>query len=101
MIKKFKYIEKGKVVSSLMLYTVKLPSRYLAVIEEVFTKKEFRKQGKASCLMLEAIEYADKLGCTCIELTVRQDQPKVQKWYGKFGFKSRKNLSFRLNLNYK
>ncbi len=89
-----------EVVSSLILYTVALPSRNLAVIEEVFTREDCRNEGRATKLIKEAIDLAKSLGASCIELTVREDKPEYQRFYEKFGFKSRENLSFRLNVNY-
>lgn len=88
-----------EIVSSLYLYTVKLPSRYLGVIEEVNTKLEYRSQGRATKLIQQAIEKGKELGLDCIELTVRNDKKLIQLFYKSFGFKDRFNQSYRLNLN--
>lgn len=85
-------------VSSLMLYTVPLPSRNLAVIEEVWTDKDFRNQGRATKLLKQAIVRAKELGATCIELTVREDSPEAQRLYKSLGFQDRSNRAYRLNL---
>lgn len=90
--------EGGKVVSSLILYTVKLPSRYLGVIEEVQTVEEYRRQGRATKLMHEAIAKGKELGLDCIELTVREDKPIVQDFYKSLGFFDRLNRAYRLPL---
>lgn len=87
-----------EVVASLVLYTVKLPSRHLGVIEEVQTKEEYRKQGRATKLILQAIEKCRELQLDCVELTVREDKPDVQKLYRSFGFFDRLNRAYRLNL---
>jgi ribosomal protein S18 acetylase RimI-like enzyme len=87
-----------KIVSSLILYTVKLPSRYLGVIEEVQTQQEYRMQGRATKLIKEAIEKGKELGLDCIELTVRQDKPEIQEFYKKLGFFDRLNLAYRYEL---
>lgn len=87
-----------EVVSSLVLYTVKLPSRYLGVIEEVQTKEAYRKQGRATRLMKQAIEKGRSLGVDCIELTVREDRPEVQALYKSLGFHDRLNRAYRLPL---
>lgn len=96
----FKLTEKveGEVVSSLVLYTVVLPSRRLAVIEEVWTKEEYRRQGRATRLLKRAIAKAKSLRCTCVELTVRQDKPAIQKFYKSLGFTDRKNHAYLLKL---
>lgn len=94
----FKDKVKGQVVSSLILYTVRLPSRYLGVIEEVQTVPEYRLQGRATKLMKKAIQKGKALGLDCIELTVRDDKPEVQEFYKSLGFFDRLNHSYRLKL---
>lgn len=89
----------GETVSSLILYFVDLPSRKLAVIEEVWTKEEFRRQGRSRALMLQAIECAKKNGRDCVELTVRQDRPDIQGFYKSLGFFDRLNCAYRLKLD--
>lgn len=88
----------GKVVSSLQFYAVQLPSRYLGVIEEVATDEHYRKRGYATELITEAIAYARSIGCTCVELTVREDKPNIQEFYKSFGFFDRLNRAYRLKL---
>lgn len=88
----------GRVVASLVLYTVRLPSRYLGVIEEVKTDVEYRRQGRATKLMKEAIARGKELGLDCIELTVREDNPTVQEFYKSLGFFDRLNRAYRLVL---
>jgi ribosomal protein S18 acetylase RimI-like enzyme len=88
----------NEVVSSLILYTVDLPSRYLGVIEEVQTKEEYRNQGRATKLIHEALEFGKELGLDCIELTVRQDNPKVQNLYKSLGFIDRLNHAYRYQI---
>lgn len=87
-----------KVVSSLILYFVDLPSRRLAVIEEVFTEPEHRRKGYSTELVNQAIARAKKLDADCIELTVRQDSPHIQEFYKSFGFEDRIQVSMRLKL---
>ena len=99
MIKTFSKIIDGKTVSSLVLYTVELPSRHLAVIEEVYTEPEHRGKGYATDIIVEAVAFAKHIGADCIELTVRQDRPHIQKFYELFGFEDRKNVAMRLKFN--
>lgn len=87
-----------EIISSLILYTVDLPSRYLGVIEEVFTKEEHRGLGLATKLIGEALDFGRELGLDCIELTVRQDNEPVQKFYKSLGFKDRLNYAYRYQL---
>lgn len=94
----FKDFEDDKEVSSLIMYTVKLPSRYLGVIEEVKTDVNYRLQGRATKLMKQAIEKGKELGLDCIELTVREDSPVVQNFYKSLGFFDRLNRAYRLKL---
>lgn len=88
----------GVVVCSLELYTVKLPSRHLAVIEEVWTKEGYRLQGRATKLIANAIARATSIGATCVELTVREDKPEIQAFYKSLGFTDRLNRAYRLSL---
>jgi ribosomal protein S18 acetylase RimI-like enzyme len=88
----------GEIVSWLYMYTVKLPSRFLAVIEEVNTVEAYRRQGLATKILLDAIEFAQELGVDCIELTVREDKPEIQEFYKSLGFFDRLNRAYRLNL---
>lgn len=88
----------GKVVSSLILYFVELPSRKLAVIEEVYTKPEYRNRGYSRELLKKAISRARDLHADCIELTVRQDQPHIQEFYKGLGFEDRMQVAMRLKL---
>lgn len=98
MVKRFSDYENGIEVSSLMFYNVKLPSRHLGVVEEVFTHPDYRRQGRSTKLMREALEWAKEIGCTCVELTVRQDRTDIQKHYKDIGFKDRLNLAYRYEL---
>lgn len=88
----------GQVVSSLIMYFVDLPSRRLAVIEEVFTKPEHRNKGYSTELLVKAMQRARKLQADCIELTVRQDSPHIRKFYEQWGFEDRMQVAMRCNL---
>jgi ribosomal protein S18 acetylase RimI-like enzyme len=90
--------EDGRVVSSLVFYWVRLPSRYVGVIEEVKTLESYRRQGRATKLILRAIKKGRELGLDCIELTVREDSPNVQRFYQSLGFCDRLNRAYRLSL---
>lgn len=98
MVKRFSDFEGNEEVASLMFYDVYLPSRHLGVIEEVFTKEEYRRQGRAKRLVREALLYAKEIGCKCVELTVRQDAPETQGFYKRLGFKDRLNHAYRYEL---
>lgn len=88
----------GVIVSSLFMYTVKLPSRYLGVIEEVNTLEAHRRKGYATKLLELAIAKAKDLKLDCLELTVRQDKPEIQAFYKSLGFFDRLNHAYRLKL---
>ena len=81
-----------------MLYVVELFSRKFGVIEEVVTFSAYRNKGLGSSLVKKAINKAEKLGCDCVELNVREDKPEVQKFYEGLGFVDRKNKAMRLQL---
>ena len=96
---KCKKIESECGNSSLQLYFVELPSRKLAVIEEVYTKPKYRNRGLATVLIRQAIRVARDWGADCIELTVRKDSPHIKGFYEDFGFKDRKQVAMRLTIN--
>lgn len=90
--------ESGEIVSWLFFYTVKLPSRFLGVIEEVNTLEAHRRKGFATKCIQAAIEHGRALGLDCIELTVREDKPEIQAFYKSLGFTDRLNRAYRLKL---
>lgn len=85
----------GEIVASLILYKVGLPSRYLGVIEEVFVKEKYRRQGLATKIMKQALDYAKKIGLDCVELTVNKNAEHIINFYKKLGFYDRSNISMR------
>lgn len=97
------YVFKDKIgkfeVAHLYLYTVKLPSRHLGVIEDVWTDEKYRLQGRATKLLERAIEKGKELKLDVIELTVRYDKPYVRDFYIKLGFYDRQNFSLRYPIN--
>src|SRR4051812_13773272 len=95
---KITYNVEGVMVAWLFMYTVKLPSRNLGVIEEVNTLITHRRKGYATLLIKTAIQKANSLGLHCLELTVRQDAPEIQEFYKSLGFFDRKNHAYRLML---
>jgi GNAT superfamily N-acetyltransferase len=88
----------GEVISSLEMYCVHLPSRYVCVIEEVWTREDHRKHGYATELINKALKEARDRGADCVELTVRQDKPHIKAFYESFGFTDRLNTAMRLTL---
>lgn len=97
---KYKFSERvdRRIVSSLVLYTVSLPSRKLGVIEEVWTHEKYRRQGRARRLMERAIAKCKRMNLDCVELTVREDKPEIQEFYKSLGFTDRQNRAFRLKI---
>ena len=87
--------EHGKVVSSLYIYMVELPSRKLAVIEEVRTDEAYRGKGYATLLISQAIKLAKGRNCDCVELTTQEGN---EGFYERLGFVDRKNKALRLPL---
>jgi GNAT superfamily N-acetyltransferase len=85
----------GRNVSWCFLIVVKLPSRKLAIIEEVYTLEAFRKQGFATQVVKEAIERARDFNCDCVELNVRNGN---EGFYTAMGFVDRMNKALRLVL---
>jgi ribosomal protein S18 acetylase RimI-like enzyme len=91
----FFHIDNGHIVGMATLYVVQLSSRKIACIEEVVTLEEYRGKGIGSSLVQRALAKAKELGCDCVELNVREDKPRVQKFYEDLGFYDRKNKAMR------
>lgn len=85
-------------VSSLEMYCVKLPSRTVCFIEEVYTHPNHRKRGHSTDLIREAIQVAKHMHVDCVELTVRQDSTHIKEFYESFGFEDRMQTAMRLKL---
>ncbi|MEX0595177.1 MAG: GNAT family N-acetyltransferase [Candidatus Paceibacterota bacterium] len=97
----FFHKENNKIVGMAALYTVKLFTRNLGIIEEVVVLPEYRNKGIATDLMNQALKKVKELKLTCVELNVKEDKKYVQEFYKKFGFYNRTNIAFRLWINKK
>lgn len=90
----FSEVRDGQIVAMASLYTMNLLSRRLAVIEEVVTLGDYRRQGMGSSLVNQAIQEAEH-HADCIELTVRADRPETIAFYEMMGFRDRNQVAMR------
>lgn len=81
--------ENGKVVSSIQMAIVESLThnvRPFAVIENVVTHKDFRKQGFASALFQKATEIANEHRCYKISLETGSNKESTLNFYRNNGF---------------
>ena len=92
------FVEKdGEEVGRAYLFMMpnSLHQRPFGLLEDIFVKEEFRKQGIGTELVKTVIEFA-KLNCYKLIGTSRHSREKVHQWYEKLGFKNH-GLEFRMN----
>jgi ribosomal protein S18 acetylase RimI-like enzyme len=77
--------DNGTLVGSVMAWTEDEPSD--GIIEDVFVRERWRKQGIAKHLLLQALIYLKSLGCTTAELQVEVRNQAALALYHSAGFK--------------
>ena len=89
--------EEGMAVSSVTLLIVKNLTHSLkpyAIIENVVTHQNYRKQGYAKALIKEACALAEKKDCYKIMLTTSSKDPEVLNFYENCGFNRNDKTAF-------
>ena len=66
------------------------------VIEDLIVDKKYRGQGYGAKLIKGIIQLAKKEKVDCIEVLTKDSNKIAQKLYKKFGFKDRRNISYRI-----
>ena len=69
-----------------------------AVIENVGTRPEYRRQGFASAVLADAIERAREAGCYKVTLSTGTTQESTLRFYEAAGFKRHAKTFFERNL---
>jgi len=97
--KKIVSIHENEEVGHVYLYLLKndLNDWPLAVLEDLFVKEEFRRDGMGSDLVKFAIMEAKRYNCYKIIATSRNEREDVHKFYEKLGFE-KYGFEFRMNL---
>lgn len=78
------------------LYVIESLTRKALVIEDIIIDKKFRKKGYGTVLLKDIIKCAKGLKVDCVDVCFRKTNKTAQRMYSKLGFKSRKNIAYRL-----
>ena len=78
--------DEGNLIASLVLYTVELRSRHLAVIEEVKVTEGYRNKGYGRAIIKFGIIKAREMGCETVELCYNDRDQIAKKLYESCGF---------------
>ncbi|NLN64942.1 MAG: GNAT family N-acetyltransferase [Clostridiaceae bacterium] len=87
----------GKIVSSVTIVIIKNLTRGMrpyALVENVVTRKDYRRRGYAQALMQRAIEIAKSRRCYKIMLLTGAKNENILKFYEKCSFNSKDKTAF-------
>ncbi|WP_326702020.1 GNAT family N-acetyltransferase [Streptomyces cyaneofuscatus] len=88
-----------KIVGTLTLVMLPLPSGSRARIEDVVVDGGARGQGVAGLLTEEALRIAREAGARTVDLTSRPDRTAANRLYERLGFRTRPSTVYRFPLD--
>jgi len=94
----FAAYDKNKIVSTLTLVIIDIPTGMLARIEDVVVDKAARGKGIGEAITLAAIEKTKELGIGKIDLTSNPKREAANRLYQKLGFKQRATNVYRFEV---
>jgi GNAT superfamily N-acetyltransferase len=87
--------EARRIVGALTLIIYRIPTGYLARIEDVVVEQDMRKQGIGKLLMEDAMLRARDAGVKAVDLTSNPQRIAANELYLKMGFKLRNTNLYR------
>lgn len=84
-----------RIVGALTLVIYRIPTGYIARIEDVVVEQCIRRQGIGELLMQTALQYARKAGVKAVDLTSNPDRIAANQLYLKMGFEKRRTNLYR------
>jgi ribosomal protein S18 acetylase RimI-like enzyme len=84
-----------KIVGTLTLVLLPLPSGLRARIEDVVVDSDARGQGVAALLSREALHIAQRAGARTVDLTSRPERTTANRLYERLGFQTRQSVVYR------
>lgn len=91
-------VEDGVIFGSLTLVVFAIPTGLRAWIEDVVVDGEARGKGVGAALNKAAIERAQQLGATTVDLTSRPSRDAANRLYQRLGFHERETNVYRYQL---
>ena len=88
----------GRIVGTLTLVFVRIPTGVGAWIEDVVVDDAARGQGVGEALTREAVRLAELGGAGSVNLTSRPDREAANRLYRRVGFEPRETNVYRLRL---
>ena len=88
----------GGILGSMTLVVFPIPTGVRAWIEDVVVDEAARGQGVGEALNLRAIEIAEGLGATTVDLTSRPSREAANRLYHRLGFVQRETNVYRRTL---
>ena len=85
----------GGILGSMTLVVFPIPTGVRAWIEDVVVDESARGQGVGEALNLRAIEIAEHLGATTVDLTSRPSREAANRLYQRIGFVQRETNVYR------
>ena len=85
----------GRIVGSMTLVVFPIPTGTRAWIEDVVVDEAARGQGVGEALNRRALELADELGATTVDLTSRPSREAANRLYRRIGFIQRETNVYR------
>ena len=87
--------EGGVIVGSLTLVVFPIPTGIRAWIEDVVVDADARGQGVGAALITEALNRAERLSATTVDLTSRASREAANRLYRRLGFELRETNVYR------
>lgn len=87
--------EQGAVVGTLTLVVFRIPTGMRAWIEDVVVDESARGKGAGEALTVRAIELAEEVGATTVDLTSRPSREAANRLYQRLGFRARDTNVYR------
>ena len=82
------------------IHFVESLTRKSLIIEDFIVDKMCRNMGFGTQLLQRVIDLAKEIKADCVEVCTPQNAEVAKLLYEKFGFKNRKNITYRLWLKY-
>lgn len=87
-----------RLIGTLTLVTFRIPTGVRSWVEDVVVDSTARRRGAGEMLTKAAIETAERLGATSLNLTSRAFRESANRLYQRMGFERRDTNVFRLKL---
>ncbi len=91
--------ESDQIVGALTLVIYRIPTGYVARIEDVVVEQDIRRQGVGRRLVLTALLHARRVGVKAIDLTSNPARMAANNLYIQLGFEKRNTNLYRCQIS--